>query len=195
MLSLCTTIRNTVNKSRHAGSYRADVGRPIKIGYAAGDATTRCYAACLFVDGNPILPGIVVNFVDENGEPCERLIEIGESLGQEACVELIKKAGCNVAIIAGDNQGVGYAFEKGYAKNKDTDVIIERTVASAGKMAVVIMDIRTKGNYADIATSDERSKITGEERERRRKETWACLQQGAREWMTSNAVYVLRTRE
>ena len=145
--AVCEVIQRIENRRRHAGSFKADVGRPLKIGYAAGDATKWCYAACLFVDGAPILPGIVVTFAEE------RPIEIGESLGQEACVTRLRDAGCNVGIIVGDNQGVGYAFEKGYAKNDETDVVIARTVAGAGKMAVVVMDIDTKSNYADIATA------------------------------------------
>ena len=191
--SLCDAISGMRNGKRHAGSYKADVGLPLRVGYAAGDATTRKYAANLFVDGKPVLPGIVVEFKDEKGRPCERAIEYGEALGQEACVYLLRRRGCNVGIIVGDNQGVGYAFEKGYARNDATDRVIERTVANAGGMAVVIADINTLGNYADIATSEKRSKISDRERKRRERETWACLQRGFDEWARGNAVYVLRT--
>ena len=60
-------------------------------------------------------------------------------------------------------------------------------------MAVVIADIDTLGNYADIATSAKRSMISDAERARRVKETWKCLRRGYQEWIVNNAVYVLRT--
>ena len=193
VMSLCIAISELRNNKRHAGSFRTDVGLPLVVGYAAGDATTRRYAANLFVNGKPVLPGVVVAFVDDEGRPCERPIEVGEALGQEMCVDLLRKSGCNVGIIAGDNQGVGYAFEKGYARNDVTDSIISRTMVKAGSMAVVIADIDTLGNYADIATSAKRSMISDAERARRVKETWKCLRRGYQEWIVNNAVYVLRT--
>ena len=193
---LCATILKLTNKKRHAFSFRSDIGGKVRVGYVAVDATTKRYAFCEFRDGHVVrLNGLAVtkavDFGDERGGDAERKIEFGESMAQDAGVDFLIHKGCNVIIVVGDNQGVGYGFRKGYARNDETDAVISRTVEKAGTAAVVVMDIDTDENYADIPTRPEEH-YTDEDRDKRETATWRAMKKGLELWRERNVVYVLR---
>ena len=121
-------------------------------------------------------------------------IDVAEAYVLRKGLEYGRTTTATVCVVANDNQGVGRGFVSGFSRSEGVDKEIDKARV-AGEPCLVVVDVSTEDNFADIGTRpDEPEKNTPEQYKHRRKETWARLETGYSEWKRSRRAYNVRPK-
>ena len=135
----CALIKNIDYKPRHWKSHLLGMGR---VWSAASDATTTCEAFVIF-DGPP--PQVIDNL--ESNE-----IMVREAGALADCIKRWVKisAANDILIVLCDNQPVLRSFARGWTNCSEMKTIVSDLRSILVARRIVIVDIDTNENYADI---------------------------------------------
>ena len=199
------------DKTRHWKSHlKANLkrGRMKDMQYVAVDATPERWAMWpIDAQGNEI------DIEKEEGtfdEPIHRefwidgsklvKIDYGEAFALRKGHDFGKRHAVKFLVVGNDNQGVGRSFVLGWSRSDAVNrQILEadfvRDATSETSMVMIVVDIHTDSNLADIGTRPhEPEKNTPAQFKKRRSDTIVRLRDGYREWILSGDEYNLRPK-
>lgn len=134
--------------------------------------------------------------IDQGEGPASGDIAESEAIGvAEGILRIRRLVGNNsVIVLAGDNISVMRGFAKGYAASKNIHAQIVRSKIAEIEGVVIVVDVSTDDNLADIGTRPDRV-YSGEEEEFRRRRTIERMEAGLELWILHGTVFVSRHAE
>lgn len=179
------------NPWRHAKSHLVGYKRPregASVGFLCVDATPRAWAFAQI----DVCEARIVGAPHRDSFACETPIDIAEASVMRKGIEFAQaKKEIRVWFVAGDNTAASRAFLKGYSPSgMDAEIVASGVCEWDGEL--IIVDIPTDENYADIdSRPDEKS--SPENERYRRHATWRRLQSAMEAWKKWPAAYFGRS--
>ena len=191
---MSSAIMEIENKRVHAKSHIPLKRKDPMTVYVAVDATQKKWAMW------PMMDGMVIeseckegNFLDIEGKIMTLPISYMEGIAFREAVRYLKSLGAVIWIIGNDNQGVGRAFVNGFSRSTEVDEVVALEPIG-NEVCMIVADIPTDLNLSDIGTRPNKS-YSPEDREKRRKATWALMGEAFTRWRSMAEEYVRRPED
>lgn len=189
---LCDLVMGIHNRPQHRKSHLPGKRVGYEALFVAVDATPWRYSVVPMVpDGNG--GGVILDDYTQSGSFRDSMkfreyvgpdgkvdIDMAEALVMGVGTEITKSFGAAVWIIGGDNQGVGYGYDKGFSRSEGVNGVI-RLANIPPEQRMVIADIPTWGNIADIATRPEEH-YSSEQKRFRTETSWNRMWHAYQRW-------------
>jgi len=182
---LCALVLNISNTPRHRKSHLPRKRGGCEAVFIAVDATPWRFSVVPMAPsasgGSSIIKEYCMSGAFVDVPRFSEFLKADKSVSIDTAEALVMCLGVEVAmafraavwVFGGDNQGVAYGYDKGYSRSKEVNEVIIRANVPHDQI-MVIADIPTRGQLADVATRPE-EKFSAEDVQFREEVSWVRM--------------------